>query len=236
MNAPDRLEELMARKRLLEGSSCQAADFVARLRELQSWQTARLARTYQDFHEDPRYSPAVEFFLSDLYGPQEFKHRDRNLARAWRHLKRALPAPAMKVLGQAIELDVLTLELDHAVVRALAAASVTDATYAAAYRVVNDRVSRTRQIDLIVSVGKDLDRIVRRVWLGPLLKAAHVPAHAAGFGALQDFLERGYAAFRRMHGAERLLKVIRERETLFMDSMLRTSKSAPGPVREPAHE
>jgi hypothetical protein len=90
---------------------------------------------------------------------------------------------------------------------------------------VDDQTARTRQIDLIVSVGEDLDRIVRRVWLGPLLKAAHVPAHTAGFGALQDFLERGYDAFRRMHDAERLLKVIRERETLFMDSML----------REPAH-
>jgi hypothetical protein len=225
MSAPDRLDELLARKRGLETSSCRAPDFVARLRQLQSWQTARLARTYQDFHEDPRYSPAVEFFLSDLYGPQEFSHRDRDLARAWRHLKRALPAAAMKVLGRAIEIDVLTLELDHAMVGALGAAPLTDVTYAAAYRVVDDQTARTRQIDLIVSVGEDLDRIVRRVWLGPLLKAAHVPAHTAGFGALQDFLERGYDAFRRMHDAERLLKVIRERETLFMDSML----------REPAH-
>jgi hypothetical protein len=234
VNAGDRLDELLARKRGLEASSCQAADFVARLRELQNWQAARLARTYQDFHDDPRYLPAVEFFLSDLYGPQEFGHRDRNLARAWRHLKRALPAAAMKVLGQAIEIDVLTLELDHAMVRTLGATAVTDATYAAAYRAVDDQASRTRQIDLIISVGEDLDRIVRRVWLGPLLKAAHVPAHAAGFGALQDFLERGYDAFRRMRGAERLLKVIRERETRFMQSMLGNQESAPGSARERA--
>jgi len=234
VNARDRLEELLARKRGLEASSCQAADFVARLRELQNWQAARLARTYRDFHDDPRYSPAVEFFLSDLYGPQEFGHRDRNLARAWRHLKRALPAAAMKVLGQAIEIDVLTLELDHAMVRALGASAVTDATYAAAYRAVDDQASRTRQIDLIISVGEDLDRIVRRVWLGPLLKAAHVPAHAAGFGALQDFLERGYDAFRRMRGAEGLLKVIRERETRFMQSMLGSQEYAPGGSRERA--
>ncbi len=234
MSAGDPLDELLTRKRALDASSCRAADFVVRLRELQSWQTARLARTYQDFHEDPRYSPAVEFFLSDLYGPQEFSHRDRDLARAWRHLKRALPAAAMKVLGQAIELDVLTLELDHAMVRALGAASVTEVTYAAAYRAVDDQASRTRQIDLIVSVGEDLDRNVRRVWLGPLLKAAHVPAHAAGFGALQDFLERGYEAFRRMHGAERLLKVIRERETRFMQSMLADKEPARGDPRERA--
>jgi len=234
MNARDPLEELLTRKRALEASSCRAPDFVATLRELQRWQTARLARTYQDFHEDPRYSPAVEFFLSDLYGPQEFTHRDRDLARAWRYLNRALPASAMKILGQAIELDVLTLELDHAMVRALGATAVTDATYAAAYRAVDDQASRTRQIDLIISVGEDLDRIVRRAWLGPLLKAAHVPAHAAGFGALQDFLERGYGAFRRMRGAEPLLKVIRERETRFMRSMLGNQEPATGGSRERA--
>ena len=234
MSAGDPLDELLTRKRGLEAPSFRAADFVARLRELQSWQTARLARTYQDFHEDPRYSPAVEFFLSDLYGPQEFSHRDRDLARAWRHLKRALPAAAMKVLGQAIELDVLTLELDHAMVSALGATRVIEATYAAAYRTVDDQALRTRQIDLIINVGEDLDRIVRRAWLGPLLKAAHVPAHAAGFGALQDFLERGYHAFRRMRGAEGLLKVIRERETRFMQSMLGNKEPAWGGSRDRA--
>jgi len=234
MSAGDPLDELLTRKRGLEAPSFRTADFVARLRELQSWQTARLARTYQDFHEDPRYSPAVEFFLSDLYGPHEFSHRDRDLARAWRHLKRALPAAAMKVLGQAIELDVLTLELDHAMVSALGATPVTEATYAAAYCTVDGQALRTQQIDLIIRVGEDLDRIVRRAWLGPLLKAAHVPAHAAGFGALQDFLERGYRAFRRMRGAEGLLKVIRERETRFMQSMLGNKEPARGGSRERA--
>ena len=107
----------------------------------------------------------------------------------------------MSVLGQAVELEVLTLELDHAMVRALGAVQVTDALYAAAYRTVDNRAARLRQIDLIVGIGTDLDRIVSRAWLGALLHAAHVPAHAAGFGELQDFLERGYAAFRRMRGA-----------------------------------
>ena len=121
MRAPDQLDELLARKRGLDAAAEQTADFAARLRELRAWQTARLENTYRDFRADPRYAAAVEFFLSDLYGPQEFRARDRDLARAWRYLKRALPAAAMAVLGQAIELDVLTLELDHALVRALAA-------------------------------------------------------------------------------------------------------------------
>ena len=220
MKASEDLDALLARKRLLESPACKTADFVASLTALRTWQAARLARTYQDFHDEPRYAPALEFFLGDLYGPREFAERNRDLRRAWIYLRRALPAALLNALGQAVELEVLTLELDHAMVRALAASEVTDITYAAAYRGVGDAASRTRQIDLIVGVGADLNYIVKRVWLGPLLQAAHAPAHAAGFGVLQDFLERGYAAFRQMQGATRLLQAIQERETRFMHMML----------------
>lgn len=224
MRAPGQLEELLDRKHRLDAAAEQTGEFAARLRELRAWQAARLENSYRDFRADPRYAPAVEFFLSDLYGPGEFRARDRDLARAWRYLKRALPAPAMAVLGQAIELDVLTLELDHALVHALAAGPVCEATYGAAYRATDDRTGRARQIDLIVGIGKDLSRIVRRVWLGPLLQAAHAPAHAAGFGALQDFLERGYAAFRIMKDPDRLMAAIAERETIFMRSLFDTEE------------
>jgi hypothetical protein len=215
MRAPDQLDELLARKHRLDASAGQTADIAERLRELRAWQTARLENSYRDFRADPRYAPAVEFFLSDLYGPREFGARDRDLARAWRYLRRALPAPAMAVLGQAIELDVLTLELDHALVHALAAGPVSDATYGAAYRAADDRAGRTRQIDLIVGIGEDLSRIVR-----------HAPAHAAGFGALQDFLERGYAAFRIMKDPDRLMTAIAERETIFMRSLFDTEEES----------
>ena len=131
-----------------------------------------------------------------------------------------MPAALLKVLRQAIELDVLTLELDHAMARALAAGAVTETAYAQAYRRVGDAASRGRQIELIIGIGTDLTRVVRRSWTGPLLRAAHVPAHAAGFGVLQDFLERGYAAFRRMQDTSRLLQAIAERETQFMHMML----------------
>jgi len=39
------------------------------------------------------------------------------------------------------------------------------------------------------------------------------PARLAGLAPLQDFLERGFAAFRAMHGAADFLRIINERET-----------------------
>lgn len=225
MTLADELAAVLERKQRLESCPCDDADFLARLRRLRKWQSDRLARTYRDFHADPHYAPAVDFFFSDLYGPREFADRSRILARAIRYLKRALPAVLVTVLARALELDVLTRELDNAMTQALAAARISAEAYAAAYRSVDRRASRARQIELIVGMGKDLGGIVTRAWIGRLLRAAHMPAHAAGFGALQDFLERGHAAFLQMPDPERLLDAIQERETKFMSSMLRGAEN-----------
>jgi hypothetical protein len=214
------VEQLLARQRELRLRRGALGARAGRLPELRAWQAARLARTYADFRRDPHYAPAVEFFLSDLYGPQEFTARDRDLSRALRYLKRALPAAALTVLTLAIELAVLTAELDQAMIAVLAPGSITPATYAAAYRAVGRPDGRARQIELIVAIGVALERIVRHAWIALALRLAHRPAHAAGFGALQDFLERGFAAFRHMRAGERFLQSIRARETLGMHAIL----------------
>ena len=45
------------------------------------------------------------------------------------------------------------------------------------------------------------------------------PARLAGLSALQDFLERGFAAFRRMGGAATFLATINERETQLLEAI-----------------
>jgi hypothetical protein len=72
----------------------------------------------------------------------------------------------------------------------------------------------------VVEIGDRLQRIVRRKWIGVALRAAHGPARAAGFSALQDFLERGYRAFTGMDDARTLLVTIRQRESRLMEALL----------------
>lgn len=207
------LDKLLERRSLLEAKVAAMPEYSGRLRELRAWQAARLARTYEDLGRDPRCADAVKFFLTDLYGSEEHeRRRDRDLQRASGVLKRTLPRAALGLLGRALELQLLTAELDHAVAEQLAAQALTSASYAAAYRAVGRADARAHQIDLTLAIGTDLSRIVRHAWLALALRAARVPAHAAGFGALQDFIERGFAAFRKMGDSTRLLDAIRERE------------------------
>jgi hypothetical protein len=219
MPATADLDQLLARKRALDARAAASSELSARLQELRGWQAARLAHTYADLGASARYTRAIEFFLTDLYAPLDFRPRDRQFTRAWRYLKLTLPGAALASLEQALELEVLTAELDHAMVEVLPAGPLTGAGYAEAYRQVGRRDARQRQIALVVAIGEDLNRIVKHAWIGAALRAAHAPAHAAGFGVLQDFLERGFAAFRNMPDAEPLLSSIRERETQLMDRL-----------------
>jgi len=217
---------LLERKRALEMGA--APQLKQRLAELRAWQAARLARTYSDLHAETRFRAAIEFFLNDLYGPHDFARRDEELARAWRRLGRVLPRSAVQTVTQAVELDLLSTALDHALAGYLCPGALTDATYAQAYRQTGQEDSRRRQIELIVGIGKDLNSLANRSWARVALKAAHVPAHAAGLGTLQDFLERGYESFRRIGDARYLLETIRERETLTMRALF---DGAPDPFQ-----
>jgi hypothetical protein len=80
---------------------------------LREWQANRLARTYADLLADPRYRPACEFFLSDIYAPRDFSQRDHDLERIHQFLSRVLPATTIQLLTVTVELNSLTNTLDN---------------------------------------------------------------------------------------------------------------------------
>jgi len=219
MSSLDDLDRLLKRKRALDVREAERPELAARLRELRGWQAGRLARTYEDLGNEPRYRAGLDFFLTDLYGPQDFAWRDRNIDRAWDRLKRTLPRALLSVLGEVVELESLTAQLDHAMVAELAPGTVTAASYAAAYRAVGQPAARKRQIELIIGIGARLDQAVAHPLIGLALRAARIPAYATGFGVLQSFLERGYTALRDMKGAASLFELIRVRETRLMEAL-----------------
>jgi len=187
---------------------------------VRAWQADRLARTYPDLLASPRYGPAAEFFLTDLYGPKDFSARDEALARIIPTLTRMLPAAAIETIGLAVELDALSEELDQRVAAELRrrqpgahALEVTEASYADAYRAAGSVAERERQIWLVGRIGSALDRLSRKPLIAGALRVMEGPARAAGLGALHDFLARGFAAFRGMRGADEFLAVIAARES-----------------------
>jgi hypothetical protein len=184
-----------------------------RLAELKAWQSARLRATYADVAAQPRYRAATSFFLDDLYGPKDFSGRDQAMMRIVPTMTRILPASALQTAALAIELEALSEDLDQRAAAALAPGPIDAQSYAEAYRQGSRRAERERQIDLIVAVGERLDALVKRPLVARTLRLMRAPAKAAGLGDLQEFLERGFEAFREMHGADDFLALVRSRET-----------------------
>ncbi|MDH3588151.1 MAG: hypothetical protein OEQ74_01980 [Gammaproteobacteria bacterium] len=195
---------------------------------LSAWQTARLAATYADLAAQKRYRAAMEFFLSDLYGTKDFAQRDDDIARAYPLMVRMLSENAMESMSLAVELHALTQELDHELIRVLHESHIDigahpealdQELYAQAYRECDKYDSRLRQIELIQQTGGLLEEVVRHRVIYASIRLARGPAHAAGYGELQSFIERGLRAFKQMKGATKFLKTIYERELFILDQI-----------------
>lgn len=198
----------------------------ARRDALRRWQADRLAATYADLLATPRFAAAARFFLSDLYSTTDTGQRDSELERALPKMVRMLPASALEPLALALEADALAEYLDAELATRLFAVDdlpITEARYVAAYRACANRPDRERQIALIDAIGRDLDRVARRPLIATAVRMMRGPAGAAGFGALQGFLERGLAAFQAMKGAADFLETVKARESRLMNEMFGNS-------------
>jgi hypothetical protein len=191
------------------------------LERLGRWQSARLGQTYEDLARDARYADAIRFFRTDLYGGADFAQRDADLARAAPSMARILPERLAASLAQALELNALSQDLDRRLLAHLPSrsASFTVAQYCDAYRAMDGRAERQRQLELIQAFGVALDAHVRKPLVYAALVTMRRPARVAGFAALQSFLERGFAAFRKLGGAATFLATIDERERRLMEAI-----------------
>lgn len=229
--AETELVRRLERARLLHEERAASPQLAAALDRLAAWQSKRLNATYADLAREPRYAPAIAFFQTDLYGPGDFSRRDADLARVVPLMIRVLPAGVIGTVSRAMELSTLAHELDRALLANLPPrAPLSVAIYCAAYRALANRSARERQIALIVAIGRALDRYVGKAVARSALAAMRQPARLAGLGALQNLLERGFAAFRHMGGASAFLATVEARETALMNAIFSGDRA---PFAEP---
>jgi len=194
-----------------------------RWRAVKRWQAERLRRTYPDLLATPRFAPACEFFLSELYGAKDFVQRDQEALRVVPRLAGMLPERAVQTMALAVELDELSEELDARVARHVST-PIDEARYASAYCAAGTRAEREHQIDTIDRIGRSLERLARIPLLAPMLHMMRAPAEAAGLGHLHHFLQTGFDAFKAMGAAGEFLDTIRRREDELMVSLFERGK------------
>ena len=186
---------------------------------LKAYQQARFARMHADLLVDRRFGPAANFFLAELYGPQDFTQRDAQFTRIVPALVRLFPEDIVTTVEALAAVHALSERLDTTMARHLHGAAPVRARYVAAWQATGEPEARKRQLELVMIVGRALDRHTRSRLLRASLKAMRAPARAAGMGDLQEFLENGFEAFTAMGGAREFLATIAQRETALADRL-----------------
>jgi hypothetical protein len=211
----DRLYEMLAWNNALAGK-IEGRDFPQHAFEyLQKWQQTRLARTFEDLMQQDAYRPAVTFFLTELYGGLDFRERDQEMSKVMPVMKRFLPDKVLYIMSEAFELQAVSLEFDMEMAGYIERLHISDLDmkrYCEVYRACSDQPGRERQILLIRKLGYDLDRLVNKPMVNILVRLLRGPAHAAGFGKLQEFLESGLGSFRKLRDVRYFNEIIYQRE------------------------
>lgn len=208
----------------LKHQSVASAGIDPHLARLRSWQSQRLARTYADLLASPRFRPACEFFLNDIYAARDFTQRDHDIEQMYAFMRRVFPEALIHPLKLTVEVHALTRVLDDRLLAVLVTDGsgqdlITEATYAEAYRRCDNYPERIRQIELVHKIGLELNDIVQQPISGLALTLAKTPARRAGWVELTDFVEHGYQAFRHMRDATYFLNTIRQREKRILDKI-----------------
>ncbi len=189
---------------------------------LRTWQTERLTSTYADLLANPQYSPACRFFLSDIYAPRDFSQRDHDAKQLYNLLSRFLPASTLRLLADVVYATQLTNTLDQALLHALiedlgVTDTITPENYAEGYRICDNYAERKHQIDLLLSILREVGNGARNPLVGFSLRLAKGPAQRAGWFEVHDFLARGYAAAHQVRDFETFAATIQERESTILE-------------------
>jgi len=213
---------MLARNHLL-AAKITAPDFPLKpFQTLQRWQRKRLAKSYSDLSSQESYRPACEFFLDDLYGGLDFLKRDQDVAKVMPLMVKFLPGRFLIAMADAFELQAISLEFDMSMVAHMDSANSTKlstATYAQIYRSCGDRPLRESQIQLMRDLGRELAILAHKPFVTQLIRLMRGPANAAGFNALQSFLEAGVVSFRTLDDPAYFINTIYEREWLSMQKL-----------------
>lgn len=225
----NQLHEMLARNHDLAGRTSEADFPLEQFNALQQWQQQRLLTSFSDLLDQEGYQPAIEFFLSDIYGGLDFRERDQDMGKVMPVMVRFLPDRALVTLAEAFELQAISLEYDERMAHYMRRENIGQldmGSYLPVYLAGGGRQGRERQINLIRKLGYDLDALVRKPLVNYLVRLLRGPAHTAGFGSLQEFLESGLDSFRALEDARAFVDAIYERE---WDSMERLFDGEPDP-------
>ena len=191
-----------------------------------NWQLEYLLPYFSDLYDRQGYAEAIDFTMSDLAGVG-ISNRDRDLERAASVITKMLPLKALATISAAADMNARILKVNISICRMLLVEGelperITEYNYCVACRDASSLQECVELVHLVTGLGRTLQSLVGVPMIGFTLRAMRMPAHAAGFGALQEFLENGYHKFRQIPDIEHFLQEIEVRMTDIFEKIYKT--------------
>ena len=228
MDAAQTIRDAVSQVSALRLEALGNPTLAAGIATVKRFQAERFTRTYADVLQAGPYEGAARFFVGELYSGRDFTQRDAQFSRIAGALQTLFPKHVVATAIALAQLHALTEEIDHEMGRAWVANGTVDTAdetrrYLQVWGAVGRREDRSRQLANVLEVGGELDRLTRMPGLRLTLRMMRRPAHAAGLGSLQSFLETGFDTFAAMSGkgtsARDFLALIEARESALIEAL-----------------
>lgn len=222
MEAAHQIREAVAHVNALRDAGRAQPGLADAVAVVKRTQARRFAGTYADLLRGGPYADAAKFFLDELYSDKDYSARDAQFARIAGAIERFFPADVAATAVGLAQLHAMTEELDQAMGIAWLQGDPEQsvaARYVQAWRLVERRPDRERQLRVVLEIGEEMIRLTRKPGLRLMLKMMRGPAAAAGLASLQRFLETGFdtfAAMARGTRAHQFLAIVGERESVLI--------------------
>lgn len=192
-------------------------------RNLVDFQAARLKKAYADFLASERIVHITQFFFSDVYSTEDQTERDTQFKSLYEFFRRRLGENLTRGIGELVELNDLSRELDGELARALEDlvrnGRVDDAAYEEGYRRCDNYDVRARQIEMLCRSIRYFRTLAERRSIGLVLAAVKKAALLFGGRTVIGFLDRGYHAYRSVtpEETETFVRAVHDRERARLD-------------------
>lgn len=193
-----------------------------KLKEVQAWQQARIKHTHSALFEQPKNKPMAEYFLTQLYGGDEFKvlaeQLDRILPKA-KKLERLAKEASLEAGSMGIQASILAIELDLHLAEWLVAQdlAVNEENMLAAYRAVDEANERRVQINNLKEVCYRTDKYLNSFFLHRAFQLAKSTVYRLNYQLLYDFVEAGFDAMKPLDSVSSFIDPFCAREMMIID-------------------
>lgn len=200
------------------------AELKAKLDEVQDWQRDRIRSSHQALFNEPNNKMMASYFLTQLYGGDDFKVLATQLGRVIpkaKKVEKMAKESALETGSLAIQAAILAIELDLDLATYLLDNNleVNQKNMLAAYRAVDKAEARRNQINNLKDVCYKTDKHLNSFILKKAFALTKGAAYSRGYQPLYDFIDAGFAAIKPLKSVGSFIEPFCDGELKIIDNV-----------------